>query len=373
MEILKGHYHSDTKNLHWISKNLWNSEFQVRADSFDEPAAQSAAAPVEDDGWATWDDAPAANAEPEPVAANDNEDWAAFDQQPEVVQEEAPQAPAEVHDTEGLKQVTVLYNFDAQNGDELTITENEVVYLSNEECDEEGWAVCINAQGQKGYVPCNYLELEEQAAAESADQNEVADGSNHQEPYVEPVRPEPEEVPWETSWPGMQPSEPAQQPSQPPPMPVGKCTFAPRRDRSLLKILSKLQKANHRGNYKVTRKTVQMKMRMKKSPEQQNPSPHPRAHPHPFRIVRLPFTSFPRATPFPLMVACRLSVIRIIAKACTITRPRARMRSHLTLVIESKFSIEYLMGWMMGGGKVWSNLETLRERLDSFLPSSLSL
>ena len=75
----------------------------------------------------------------------------------------------------------------------------------------------------------------------------------------------------------------------------------------------------------------------------------------------------------PLMEACRLSVIRIIAKACTITRPRARMRSPLTLVIESKSSIEYLTGWMMVGGKVWSNPEILRERLDSFLPSSLSL
>ena len=126
----------------------------------------------------------------------------------------------------------MLYNFDAQNGDELTITEGEVVYLANEECDEEGWAVCINAQGQKGYVPCNYLELEdnEAAVAESAE-NEVADGSNHQEPYAEPV-PEPEEIPWETSWPGMQPSEPPQQPSQPPPMPVGKF-------RSLFTLLEK--------------------------------------------------------------------------------------------------------------------------------------
>ena len=107
-----------------------------------------------------------------------------------------------------------------------------MVYLANEECDEEGWAVCINAQGQKGYVPCNYLELEdnEAAVAESAE-NEVADGSNHQEPYAEPV-PEPEEIPWETSWPGMQPSEPPQQPSQPPPMPVGKF-------RSLFTLLEK--------------------------------------------------------------------------------------------------------------------------------------
>ena len=51
-----------------------------------------------------------------------------------------------------------MYNFDSQNADELTITENEVIFVSNEECDEEGWVVVINAQGQKGYVPMNYLD-----------------------------------------------------------------------------------------------------------------------------------------------------------------------------------------------------------------------
>lgn len=199
--------------------------FQVRADSFDEPVGQPAAAPA-DDNWATWDDGPAASAEPVYETEN-NDDWAAFDQQPQAVQEEAPAAPAEVFDTAGLRQVAVLYNFDAQNSDELTITENEMVYLANEECDEEGWAVCINAQGHKGYVPCNYLELDDNAAA-PPENDVVTDGgaaiNHHQEEtqfqqYAEPVQ---EEQPWETNWPGMQPTEPPQQPSQPPPMPIGK-------------------------------------------------------------------------------------------------------------------------------------------------------
>ena len=71
-------------------------------------------------------------------------------------------AEVEPISTEGLRQATVLYNFDSQNADELTITENEIIFISNEECDEEGWVVVTNAQGQKGYVPMNYLDLGEE-------------------------------------------------------------------------------------------------------------------------------------------------------------------------------------------------------------------
>ena len=150
--------------------------FQARADSFEDsngqeqpPVASMASQPVADN-WASWDDVPAS---PEKPA---EDDWAAFDQQ-NVQAEVEPQheAPAEVEpvNLEGLQQVNVLYNFDAQNSDELTITENEMVYLANEECDEEGWAVCINAHGQKGYVPLNYLEIEAEAQTEAAEQDQV--------------------------------------------------------------------------------------------------------------------------------------------------------------------------------------------------------
>jgi hypothetical protein len=132
------------------------------------------------DNWASWDDAgPAASAAaPTSAEAPPADDWAAFDQneqsnfteeaavEPEPVE---PEAEAEPINYDELRQVTVLYNFDAQNNDELTINENEVVYVSNEECDEEGWVVCINANGEKGYVPCNYLDMGEEAAPAEAE------------------------------------------------------------------------------------------------------------------------------------------------------------------------------------------------------------
>ena len=92
------------------------------------------------------------------------------------------------------------------------------MYLANEECDEEGWAVCVNAQGQKGYVPCNYLELEENngEVAEASEAAEAAPEAQYTQPqYVE----EEKEIPWPTSWPGMEPTpQPPTQPSQPPPV-----------------------------------------------------------------------------------------------------------------------------------------------------------
>ena len=143
----------------------------------DEPAAASAAVqqqsePAPADNWASWGDAPAS------AASGPKDDWAAFPQetqnepieaaeQPVADEQPAAETYAEPVSTVGLEQATVLYNFDAQNSDELTITENEVVYIANEECDEEGWVVIVNAQGQKGYVPQNYLEMGEAAPAEA--------------------------------------------------------------------------------------------------------------------------------------------------------------------------------------------------------------
>lgn len=152
---------------------------EARADSFDQdydqdqqPVNQTpapAAQPVsyEPDNWASWDDAPAEPAEPAAEVEPVQEDWAAFDNKVEAdIEPVEPQA--EAIDYDGLRQATVIYNFDAQNSDELTINENEAVFISNEECDEEGWVVCINAQGQKGYVPLNYLDLGDAEAIEEA-------------------------------------------------------------------------------------------------------------------------------------------------------------------------------------------------------------
>ena len=80
-----------------------------------------------------------------------------------------------------------MYNFDAQNSDELTISENEVIFVSNEECDEEGWAVVINDQGQKGYVPLNYLDMgdDEEEVAVHNDEPEQSQPWDHSMQYQE--------------------------------------------------------------------------------------------------------------------------------------------------------------------------------------------
>ena len=138
----------------------------------------ASASQPQEDNWASWDDAPAAD--PTPASAtNEAEDWAAFDNNQAAsepmaeatLDEQQAEAGFEPASTEGLRQYVVLYNFDAQNSDELTINENEMVFISEEECDEEGWVVCINSQGQKGYVPLNYLDFDnvEAGGAESTE------------------------------------------------------------------------------------------------------------------------------------------------------------------------------------------------------------
>lgn len=133
-----------------------------------------------EDNWATWDEAPA-------EAEAEAENWAAFEEPTASDQPQQPPEAAAPVSTEGLKTATVNYNFEAQNSDELTINENEVVYISTEECDEEGWVVAINSEGQKGYVPLNYLVLTEEPLAT----NDYAD-------QFDPVSQQ--SAPWETNY-----------------------------------------------------------------------------------------------------------------------------------------------------------------------------
>ena len=159
---------------------------------------------AEEDNWAAWDETPAqaAAAAPAPVAAEvAEEDWAAFDNNQTELEAEPMasnfEAEAEqdvpVQSTEGMRQVYVLYNFDAQNSDELTINENEMVFITDEECDEEGWAVCITNDGRKGYVPLNYLDLEAEAevagGAEAAEANGTDFVPETEEPKFKPMTP----------------------------------------------------------------------------------------------------------------------------------------------------------------------------------------
>ena len=52
-----------------------------------------------------------------------------------------------------------LFNFTSQNPDELPISENEELTIIMGQCDEEGWLMAVNARGDRGYVPENYIEI----------------------------------------------------------------------------------------------------------------------------------------------------------------------------------------------------------------------
>ena len=69
------------------------------------------------------------------------------------------QQPAVIDPAADLWRAVVLYTFNGQNSDELTVTENEEVEILVRECDEEGWLMARNSQGERGYVPTNYVEV----------------------------------------------------------------------------------------------------------------------------------------------------------------------------------------------------------------------
>ena len=73
---------------------------------------------------------------------------------------EQPPAEAPIIDPEAdIWKAIVLFTFQANNEDEIGITENEQVDILVKECDEEGWVKVRNAAGQVGYAPTNYLEV----------------------------------------------------------------------------------------------------------------------------------------------------------------------------------------------------------------------
>ena len=69
----------------------------------------------------------------------------------------------------------VLFTFQANNEDEINITENEQVDIMVKECDEEGWVMVRSSTGQKGYAPTNYLEV---FASESLGNQQGVGGSS---------------------------------------------------------------------------------------------------------------------------------------------------------------------------------------------------
>lgn len=53
----------------------------------------------------------------------------------------------------------LVYSYNAQNPDELTIVENEQLEVIGDG-DGDGWLRARNYRGEEGYVPHNYLDVE---------------------------------------------------------------------------------------------------------------------------------------------------------------------------------------------------------------------
>lgn len=69
-----------------------------------------------------------------------------------------------------------MFSFQAQNPDELTIVENEQLEVI-EEGDGDGWLRARNFRGEEGYVPHNYLDIDQEFGVA----NEGGSSSNTQQ------------------------------------------------------------------------------------------------------------------------------------------------------------------------------------------------
>jgi hypothetical protein len=130
-----------------------------------ELAAQAAAKAQQrgtaDDGWAAdWDSQ-------EPAA----EDAAAGGERQGL-------APEEIDPNAAVWRAVVLFTFEANNEDELNVTENEEIDILVRECDEEGWLMGRNKEGRRGYVPYNYVEVYECLAEDDQQQQEPVSRTN---------------------------------------------------------------------------------------------------------------------------------------------------------------------------------------------------
>jgi hypothetical protein len=88
------------------------------------------------------------------AGSSDEEDVAS---EPKSVRWAAAPTPAA-----SVLSATVLYDFDAQGEDELSVQENESVVIMDKENDE--WWTVRNASGQEGVVPAQYVQLEDGTA-----------------------------------------------------------------------------------------------------------------------------------------------------------------------------------------------------------------
>jgi len=99
---------------------------------------------VQSDGEDDYDDAPT-----EPKAVR----W-------------ADPTPAPAAATGSAEKGKVMYDFEAQGDDELTVNENDVITVVDKENDE--WWLVRNSAGQEGVVPAQYIEIGDAASSSSA-------------------------------------------------------------------------------------------------------------------------------------------------------------------------------------------------------------
>ncbi|XP_067644294.1 protein nervous wreck isoform X7 [Eurosta solidaginis] len=73
---------------------------------------------------------------------------------------------------EAIFKCTALYSYTAQNPDELSIVENEQLEVIGEG-DGDGWLRARNYRGEEGYVPHNYLDIEQDTAVNGSSGNQL--------------------------------------------------------------------------------------------------------------------------------------------------------------------------------------------------------
>ncbi|XP_075162935.1 FCH and double SH3 domains nervous wreck isoform X2 [Haematobia irritans] len=87
-------------------------------------------------------------------------------------EEEETEEPIVPEPKEAIFKCTALYSYTAQNPDELTIVENEQLEVIGEG-DGDGWLRARNYRGEEGYVPHNYLDIEQDAAGNGSGANQL--------------------------------------------------------------------------------------------------------------------------------------------------------------------------------------------------------
>ena len=125
----------------------WNETVE-NAEAWGEVAAAAAskAQEIQQDDWAAQDG-----------WAEEEGGWADGEEQQPA--QTAGNEAKEIDPNAEVWKAIVLFPFNSQNEDELTVQENEQVDIMVKECDEEGWLMGRNKDGARGYIPFNYVEV----------------------------------------------------------------------------------------------------------------------------------------------------------------------------------------------------------------------